>query len=83
MLSRISTATVTRVPRVAARFYSEGSAGSFRGEGQGDSFTKREKAQEDYYVKQQEKEKLEALREQLAKLKQDTADLEKHLDSKK
>ncbi|AOW02383.1 YALI0C05621p [Yarrowia lipolytica CLIB122] len=83
MLTRITTATVTRVPRVAARFYSEGSTGSYRGEGSGDSFTKREKAQEDLYVKQQEKEKLDALRKQLNKLKQDTADLEKHLDSKK
>jgi hypothetical protein len=39
MLTRITTATVTRVPRVAARFYSEGSTGSYRGEGSGDSFT--------------------------------------------
>lgn len=39
MLTRITTATVTRVPRVAARFYSEGAAGSYRGEGSGDSFT--------------------------------------------
>lgn len=43
---------------------------------------KREKAQEDLYVKQQEKEKLAALRQQLDKLKKETADLEKHLDSK-
>ncbi|MCJ1436838.1 hypothetical protein MMC27_006220 [Xylographa pallens] len=37
----------------------EGSTGGTRagGEAQGDSFTKREKANEDFYIRQQEKEK--------------------------
>ena len=46
----------------------EGDTGAPRsgGQAQGDAFTKRESASEDYYVKQQEKEKLDALRKRIA-----------------
>ena len=46
----------------------EGDTGAPRsgGAAQGDAFTKREQASEDYYVRQQEKEKLEALRKKIA-----------------
>ena len=50
------------------------------GAAQGDSFTKREQANEDYYVKQQEKQKLEALKKKIAdseaQLAQDRKDVE-------
>ena len=45
---------------VAARRFAEGDA-------QGDAFSKREKANEDLYVRQQEKAKLDQLRAELAK----------------
>ncbi|ODV58935.1 ATPase inhibitor ASCRUDRAFT_9708 [Ascoidea rubescens DSM 1968] len=63
----------------AVRFYSEGSTGSFRGEGASDSFTKREKAKEDYYVKQHEIEKLAALRNELKKLHKEKDELEEKI----
>ena len=46
----------------------EGDAGAPRsgGSAQGDAFTKREQASEDYYVKNQEREKLEALKKKIA-----------------
>jgi ATPase inhibitor, mitochondrial len=46
----------------------EGDTGAPRsgGQAQSDAFTKREQASEDYYVRQQEKEKLEALRKKIA-----------------
>lgn len=50
---------------LTCRFYSDGSVGSQRPMGSGDSFTKREKVNEDYYVKQHEKELLKALKKQL------------------
>ncbi|KAK3697733.1 ATPase inhibitor [Vermiconidia calcicola] len=62
------TTTSTRSFSVAARRMAEGDAGAPRsgGSAQGDAFTKREQASEDYYVKQQEREKLEALRKKIA-----------------
>ncbi len=46
----------------------EGDSGSPRsgGAAQGDAFTKRELASEDYYVRNQEREKLEALKKKIA-----------------
>ncbi len=46
----------------------EGDTGAPRsgGSAQGDAFTKREQASEDYYVRQQEKEKLEKLKKKIA-----------------
>ncbi|RVD86755.1 uncharacterized protein DFL_005016 [Arthrobotrys flagrans] len=91
------TRTVVRLPRVTAprpsaslimnRPYSEGDTGGIRygGEQAGDSFTRREKAQEDFYIKQREKERLSKLREKLAAqrkhlddLEEDIKELEKH-----
>ena len=53
----------------------EGDTGSTRsgGAAQGDAFTKREQASEDYYVRQQEKEKLQALRQKIAEKEADVA----------
>ncbi|KAK9373555.1 mitochondrial ATPase inhibitor, IATP-domain-containing protein [Lipomyces chichibuensis] len=64
------------------RFYSEGATGAPRsgGEKSGDSFTKREKAQEDLYVRQVEAQKLKALREALKKQREHLDDIEAHLD---
>ena len=64
-LPRISTA---RSFSIASRRMAEGDTGAPRsgGSAQGDAFTKREQASEDYYVKQQEKEKLQALRKKIA-----------------
>lgn len=46
----------------------EGDTGAPRsgGAAQGDAWTKREQASEDYYVRQQEREKLEALKKKIA-----------------
>ena len=53
----------------------EGDTGAPRsgGAAQGDAFTKREQASEDYYVKEQEKQKLEALRKKIADKEADLA----------
>lgn len=53
----------------------EGDTGATRsgGASQGDAFTKREQASEDYYVKQEEKKKLEALRQRIADKEADLA----------
>jgi len=70
--------------RLSARAMSEGSAGSGfsrpGGEAQGDSFTKREKANEDYYVRKKELEKLAAIKEKLKQQRQHLDDLDKHLE---
>lgn len=63
------------------RFYAEGDLGAPRSSGS-DSFNKREKANEDYYVREHEKQKLQQLREEITRkekelheLKQDAQDL--------
>lgn len=63
-----NTAQVARFS-VAARRMAGGDAGSPRsgGTASGDAFTKREEASENLYVKQHEKEKLEALRAKIQK----------------
>lgn len=67
-LPRITTVQTARSFSVAARRMAEGDTGAPRsgGAAQGDAFTKREQASEDYYVRQQEKEKLQALRQKIA-----------------
>jgi hypothetical protein len=64
-LQRLPTA---RTFSMSALRPAEGDTGAPRsgGSAQGDAFTKREQASEDYYVRQQEKEKLEALRKKIA-----------------
>jgi ATPase inhibitor, mitochondrial len=66
-LSRTSFPT-TRTFSVAARRMAEGDSGAPRsgGAAQGDAFTKREQANEDYNIRMREKEKLEALRKKIA-----------------
>ena len=60
--------TSTRTFSAAARKMAEGDTGSTRsgGAAQGDAFTKREQANEDYYVREQEKKKLADLRKKIA-----------------
>ncbi|QIW98913.1 hypothetical protein AMS68_004431 [Peltaster fructicola] len=84
-----------QVPRFAARISARpvstsavrmaaGDAGAPRsgGAAQGDAFTKREQASEDYYVRQQEAQKLEALKKKIAdgeaQLAKDRKELEGH-----
>lgn len=59
---------------------SEGSTGSHRGYG-GDSFTKKEKANENFYIKQHEKEQLQKLKEQLEKHKTELKNVEEQLQN--
>lgn len=72
-LPRLSTAarSFSVMPRRAA----EGDTGAPRGGGaaQSDAFTKREQANEDYYVKEQEKQKLQELRKRIADKEADIA----------
>lgn len=74
-LPRIPTATSTRSFSAIFRRMAEGDAGAPRsgGQAQSDAFTKREKASEDYYVKQQEQKKLEELRKRIADKEADLA----------
>lgn len=48
-----------------ARFYSDGSDGPIGSGGSENNFIKREKAKEDYFVRQHEKEQMQRLKEQL------------------
>ncbi|KAK9237748.1 mitochondrial ATPase inhibitor, IATP-domain-containing protein [Lipomyces kononenkoae] len=84
MLSSVTRVAVRNSgARLASiRFYSEGATGAPRpgGEKQGDTFTKREKAQEDLYVRQLEAQKLKALRDALKKQREHLDDIEAHLD---
>lgn len=71
------TSTSIRNFSLSIRHMAEGDAGAPRsgGSSQGDAFTKREQANEDYYVKRQEQEKLAALK---AKIADQEAELAKH-----
>ncbi|KAF3929836.1 hypothetical protein ABW20_dc0106338 [Dactylellina cionopaga] len=66
------------------RAYTEGATGGIRPGGtyhriNSDSFTRREKAQEDYYIRQREKERLGKLREKLAAQRKHLDDLEEDI----
>ncbi|CDO69957.1 hypothetical protein BN946_scf184836.g31 [Trametes cinnabarina] len=70
MLARIAARSVACAPRaamtpIAARFYSEG------------AFNKKEKAHEDQYARQHEKEQLEKLRKQIAQKQAELEQLQK------
>ncbi|VVT51474.1 uncharacterized protein SAPINGB_P003108 [Magnusiomyces paraingens] len=80
MLSRAISRRSVQSSISAVRFYTEGATGAPRAAGSSDSFNKREKAVEDLYVRQLEKEKLAALRASLKKQKESLAEVEKHLD---
>lgn len=79
--------TLRRTPRVmgVVRNYttgfSEGATGSQRGLGGEDSFTKKEKAHEDFYVKQHEKEQLRKLKERLQKHKEELKNIEEEIEN--
>ncbi|THG98237.1 hypothetical protein EW026_g3919 [Hermanssonia centrifuga] len=73
MLARIAPASVRRLPRaapVAVRFYSEQN-----------SFNKKEKAHEDQFAREHEREQLKKLKEDLEKTKAKIAELEKQQPS--
>lgn len=57
------------------RMYSggAGSTGAFRGEAGSDSFTKRERASEDYFVHELEKERIAKLKAEIARREQELA----------
>lgn len=80
--TRLATLNSTRTFSMSALRAAEGDTGAPRsgGAAQGDSFTKREQASEDFYVKQQEKAKLEQLKKKIAdseaQLAQDRKDVE-------
>ncbi|KAI0084290.1 hypothetical protein BDY19DRAFT_972017 [Irpex rosettiformis] len=69
MLSRIASSSARRIPRVspaATRWYTEENA-----------FHKKEKAHEDQYAREHEKEQLKKLHEQIEQKKRELAELEK------
>ncbi|ODV98161.1 hypothetical protein PACTADRAFT_646 [Pachysolen tannophilus NRRL Y-2460] len=82
MIARRAVASISKLnPSFAVRAYSnEGSTGAPRPDGKSDAFTKREKTNEDYYVKKHEAEVLASLKEQLKKQKEHLNDLEKKID---
>jgi len=67
-LPALASRTTARPFSLVARRMAEGDAGATRsgGAAQGDAFTKREQASEDYYVRQQEKDKLAKLKQKIA-----------------
>lgn len=82
MLARSTLSRAVRLQRGAAvRLYSEGSTGAPRTDGSTDAFIKREKAQEDLYIKQHEKEQLAQLREQLKQQQKKIDNLEEKLEN--
>ncbi|CCF60732.1 hypothetical protein KAFR_0L01240 [Kazachstania africana CBS 2517] len=81
----LTRSTITRSIRLnrgimSARFYTEGSTGAPRGVNQEDSFTKREKMNEDYFIKQHEREQLRNLRQQLKEHKKKLDNLESKIN---
>ncbi|KAI5781799.1 mitochondrial ATPase inhibitor, IATP-domain-containing protein [Geopyxis carbonaria] len=79
-----STALYKLTPIMSVRYTSsEGAAGSGfsrpGGQHSGDSFTKREKAAEDLYVRQMEKQKLKELKIKLQQQRKHLDDLDKHI----
>ncbi|KAI5843990.1 mitochondrial ATPase inhibitor, IATP-domain-containing protein [Morchella snyderi] len=87
---RTTIARSLRINRVSAiamsvrPYSSEGSTGSGfsrpAGEAAGDAFTKREKAAEDFYVRQQEKVKLLQLKEKLKQQRKHLDELDAHIE---
>lgn len=63
------------------RSYSAGATGGNRPAASSDAFTKREKANEDYYIKQHEKEQLAALKESLKESREKLQEIESKIDS--
>lgn len=82
LIDMLARRALTAVPRriVSVRAYTEGATGATRSDGSADSFTKREKAQEDFYIRKHQAEQIAALKEQLAKQKSQLEDLEKNIN---
>ncbi|KAF9508790.1 hypothetical protein BS47DRAFT_206059 [Hydnum rufescens UP504] len=84
MLQRIFASPLSVLPRriaaVGSVRYIE--TGTGRGS-QSKSFSQKEKAHEDQYIREKEKAKLEALRESVAKQQAELAELEKKVNGQK
>ncbi|KAI9825635.1 MAG: hypothetical protein M1832_000979 [Thelocarpon impressellum] len=69
---------------IISRGMAEGATGSGAsragGVASGDAYTKREKANEDFYVKEKEREKLLGLRKKLEQQRAHLAELDKHIE---
>lgn len=73
IFNTVARRSITQAPAMlraggAVRMYSAGDTGSPRDSSRADSFTQRERANEDYYFRQHESEKLAALRAQLKQI---------------
>ncbi|MCJ1483553.1 hypothetical protein MMC06_003721 [Schaereria dolodes] len=81
-LSLPSAAIRHRTFFISATRMAEGDTGGVRsgGAASSDSFSKREKANEDYYVKQKEQEKLVALKAKLQEQRKHIDELDKHIN---
>ncbi|KAH3902708.1 related to ATPase inhibitor, mitochondrial [Saccharomycodes ludwigii] len=83
MLTR-SVRTLSKQLSTPVRLYSTGgsagSIGSTRTDGSSDNFVKRERAQEDYFIIQREKEELQKLKEQLKSHEDKVEKLKKEID---
>lgn len=66
--------TISKRLAISARTYSEGAVGSGS-----QAFNKREKAEEDLYVREHEQEQLKKLRDSLAQIKEQTSQLESQI----
>ena len=81
-LRYLTTKTQTAQFSVAARRMAAGDTGAPRSGGvaSSDSFTKREEASENMYIKQQEREKLRALKAKIAQQEKDLAQHKKEVE---
>ncbi|CCX04697.1 mitochondrial ATPase inhibitor, IATP-domain-containing protein [Pyronema domesticum] len=84
---RSTSATIKNTrftPITMVRFNTEGATGAGYarpgGQAAGDSFTKREKAAEDMYIKQQEAMKLKQLQEKVRATRKHLDELDKHIE---
>ncbi|KAL4890822.1 mitochondrial ATPase inhibitor, IATP-domain-containing protein [Aspergillus ambiguus] len=80
-LSTGNRALVSRSFSSFAPRMSEGDTGAPRsgGSAQADAFTRREEAQENFYIRQREKEKLLSLRKKITEQRKHLDELDKHL----
>ncbi|EAW11424.1 uncharacterized protein ACLA_091220 [Aspergillus clavatus NRRL 1] len=81
-LASANSAIVNRSFSALAPRMGAGDTGAPRAGGSqsGDSFTRREAAQESLYIHEKEKEKLESLRKKIKEQQAHLAELDKHLD---
>ncbi|KAL8799419.1 MAG: hypothetical protein Q9182_005904 [Xanthomendoza sp. 2 TL-2023] len=79
--ARYLNLTHRNIASTAARM-AEGDTGAPKsgGAAQGDAFSKREAANEDFYVRQKEMERLQTLKQKIEEHKKHLEELEKHVD---